>query len=633
MKIHSVDCSNNNLRELGTENKNVLSTEAFNEYYTSGNYETYFIEYFGDIASALSKINYADVYITDKFFAILFVEKGMLNTLLQSVPEIIAIQQNFAYTLSELIIDKDISKESIFYPDSIPLNGEGVVVGIVGAGVDYLSPRFITEAGDSRILSIWDQTINTGPSPEFFPYGTEYTKENIDTALKTSALGKSPYEIVPHKDDIGHGTAIAGIIGGRNLGGEDRLKSIVPKCEFAIVKLEEARESVLESAGIEKGTKNVYQSTTISSAIRYLSDLQVKLRKPMVVYLPLGSNFGGRDGESILERYIDNLTQRRNFLVATNTGNQGNGRTHTSGTISSTGDTKDILINISESQRALNVSIFTRRPDIISISITSPKGDTISKIPIPSIAEQNKYLTFEENSIRIDYFAQETLTGAVSISILIKNTIEGLWKISLFGDYIVSGIYDAWIPQSELLKGDTRLLNPDPYTTLLIPSTSINAMVTSYYNQIENTIAENSGRGYPRNGRIEPAITIEGLNLLTCGLEDSLILGSGAAMAGAILAGAVALVFQWGIVQGNYPDLTPPRVKNFLIASAVKDDDKIYPNQEWGFGKLSLERLYEVLYRTSNINIPRNRNLSNEDEFNSYLYINIPEKIYKNINK
>lgn len=633
MKIHSVDCSNNNLRELGTQNNNVLSTEAFKEYYTSGNYETYFIEYFGDITSALSKIDYADAYITENFFAILFVEKGMLNTLLQSVPEIIAIQQNFAYTLSELIIDKDISKESIFYPDSIPLNGEGVVVGIVGAGVDYLSPRFITEAGDSRILSIWDQTINTGPSPEFFPYGTEYTKENIDTALKTSALGKSPYEIVPHKDDIGHGTAIAGIIGGRNLGGEDRLKSIVPKCEFAIVKLEEARESVLESAGIEKATKNVYQSTTISSAIRYLSDLQVKLRKPMIVYLPLGSNFGGRDGESILERYIDNLTQRRNFLVATNTGNQGNGRTHTSGTISSTGDTQDILLNISETQTALNVSIFTRRPDIISISITSPKGDTISKIPIPSIAEQNKYLTFEENSIRIDYFAQETLTGAVSINILIKNTIEGLWKISLFGDYIVSGIYDAWIPQSELLKGDTRFLNPDPYTTLLIPSTSINAMVTSYYNQIENTIAENSGRGYPRNGRIEPAITIAGLNLLTCGLEDSLILGSGAAMAGAILAGAVALVFQWGIVQGNYPELTPPRVKNFLIASAVKDDDKIYPNQEWGFGKLSLERLYEVLYRTSNINIPRNRNLSNEDEFNSYLYINIPEEIYKNINK
>jgi len=628
-----VDCSNNNFRELGTQNNNVLSKEAFKEYYTSDNYETYFIEYFGDITSALSKIDYADAYITEKFFAILFVEKGMLNTLLQSVPEIIAIQQNFTYTLSELIIDKDISKESIFYPDSIPLNGEGVVVGIVGAGVDYLSPRFITETGDSRILSIWDQTINTGPSPEFFPYGTEYTKESIDTALKNSALGKSPYEIVSHKDDIGHGTAIAGIIGGRNLGGEDRLKSIVPKCEFAIVKLAEARESALELAGIEKGTKNVYQSTTISSAIRYLSDLQVKLRKPMVVYLPLGSNFGGRDGESILERYIDNLTQRRNFLVATNTGNQGNGRTHTSGTINSTGDTKDILINISESQGALNVSIFTRRPDIISISITSPKGDTISKIPIPSITEQNKYLTFEENSIRIDYFAQETLTGAVSINILIKNTIEGLWKISLFGDYIVSGIYDAWIPQSELLKGDTRFLNPDPYTTLLIPSTSINAMVTSYYNQIENTIAENSGRGYPRNGRIEPAITIEGLNLLTCGLEDSLILGSGAAMAGAILAGAVALVFQWGIVQGNYPELTPPRVKNFLIASAVKDDDKIYPNQEWGFGKLSLERLYEVLYRTSSINIPRTRKLSTKDEFNSYLYINIPEEIYKNINQ
>ncbi|MEG2018414.1 MAG: S8 family peptidase, partial [Clostridium sp.] len=385
--------------------------------------------------------------------------------------------------------------------------------------------------------------------------------------------------------------------------------------------------------GIDPNTKNVYSATAISSAIRYLSDLQQRLRKPMVVYLPLGTNYGGRDGGTIVERYIDNLTQRRDFSIVTDTGNQGTGRTHASGIIEATGDTQEIFVNVAPAQSSLNVSIHTRRPDIVSVSITSPSGANINKIPIPSINEQRKYLTFQENGINIDYFAQETLTGSVSINMLIKNTVEGIWKISLFGDYIVSGLYDSWIPQSELLKGDTRFLDPDPNTTLLTPCTAINIITTSCYNQINDTVIQSSGRGLPRNGKIEPSLTNGGVNLLTVGLDNSLILGTGGAMAGAILAGAVALIYQWGIVQGNFTQLFPPRVKNFLIASTIRDDIRIYPNDQWGYGKLSIDKLYEVLFRTSNISNARNHEPFFEDESLNYLYINIPMEIYKRFKK
>jgi subtilisin family serine protease len=631
MKFNHIEEPAYKLRELEMQNSSSLSAEDFNYYYTTENYETFFIEYVGDISAVLANIGYAHVYIIQKFFAILFVEKGMLNALIEKVPEIIGVQQNFIYTLSELTINNEISSASDFYNHNISFNGEDVIVGIIGTGIDFLNPRFITETGESRVVAIWDQTINTGPSPELFPFGVEYKRDTITEAIKTRDKGGSPYEIVPHKDETGHGTALAGIIGGKNLGDGDTLKSIAPNCEFAIVKLDDIKRSTLESVGIDRNTKNVYQGPAIASAINYLYDLQSKLKKPMVVYLPVGSNFGGRDGGSILERFIDSLTQRRDFSVVTNTGNQGKGETHTSGIIEVTGVEKDILINIGKSQSSLSVTIYIRRPDVMHFSITSPSGESITRIPIPTIKEQNKYLTFKKNDINIRYFAQERATGAVNINIMFQNTYEGVWKISLFGESIVNGLYDSWLLQLELLKEGTRFLNPDPKTTLLTPCVATNIISTSYYNQVENNVIESAGKGFPRNGTHEPSLTIGGVNLLTVGLNDSLVLGTGAAMAGAILAGAVALIYQWGIVQGNFTNLSPPRLKNLIIAGTVKEEDKIYPNDELGFGKLSFEVLQEVLLKTSN-NTRNNKN-SGEDEATGGLYINIPIELYKYLKK
>lgn len=187
---------------------------------------------------------------------------------------------------------------------------------------------------------------------------------------------------------------------------------------------------------------------------------------------------------------------------------------------------------------------------------------------------------FEENGISIRYLAQERVTGSVNLNIIIYNTVERVWKITLFGDYIVNGLYDSYLLQSELLKEGTRFLEYDPNTTLLTPCTSMNISSTSYYNQLNNTVIETSGRGLPRSGKIEPVLTIGGVNILTTGINDSLILGTGPAMAGAILAGTVALIYQWGIVDGNLPQLYPSRIRNLLISGTVRDDNKVYPNNE-----------------------------------------------------
>ena len=70
------------------------------------------------------------------------------------------------------------------YP-TLKLMGEGVMIGIIDTGIDYQNPVFRNADGSTRIAAIWDQTIQDGNTPEGFLYGTEYTREQINEALRS----------------------------------------------------------------------------------------------------------------------------------------------------------------------------------------------------------------------------------------------------------------------------------------------------------------------------------------------------------------------------------------------------------------------------------------------------------------
>ena len=50
----------------------------------------------------------------------------------------------------------------------LSLTGQGVVICIIDTGIDYTNPAFLDENGNSRILAIWDQTIQEGTPPDGF---------------------------------------------------------------------------------------------------------------------------------------------------------------------------------------------------------------------------------------------------------------------------------------------------------------------------------------------------------------------------------------------------------------------------------------------------------------------------------
>lgn len=54
----------------------------------------------------------------------------------------------------------------------LSLTGQGVILCFIDTGIDYQNPVFLDENGNSRILAIWDQTVQTGAPPDGLKYGS-----------------------------------------------------------------------------------------------------------------------------------------------------------------------------------------------------------------------------------------------------------------------------------------------------------------------------------------------------------------------------------------------------------------------------------------------------------------------------
>ena len=573
------------------------STEKKN-FYNDEDYISFVVAYDGNIKKEIDDINDASIFFIDDNFAILSIKLQNYMETIRSIKSIIYIELNGIYTLSESPVED--SKAPIFHINpSLNLRGSGVVVAIVDTGIDYLNNEFMREDETTRILRIWDQTIDSGKTPDGFISGSEYTEEDINKAIQAQKQGQNPYDIVPSKDDYGHGTKMAGIVGARGINRE--IVGVAPDCEFIIIKLQEASKEYVDFY-YAKGDKAKYRNTDIIMALKYLYELSFTLNKPMIIYLPLGSNLGDHAGASILERYVDTKISGRNSLfVVTSTGNQGNTDTHTSGEIKSNGDSQIIELNCGKEQQGLVLQIYAQRPSKIKLGILSPSGERFENTNprktnhiLINDAPTWKFI-YEGTTVQVTYDSPDEFTGDDKFVIKMEGITEGVWRFILTGNNIVDGKYYAWILQRELLAENTRFLNPSPYTTLTIPGTAKTIINTSYYNQNNGAIVSESGRGYTMKDYIQPIITAGGINAITTKPGGGTITMSGASVAGAILAGCCALIIQWAVVDGNDPQMYATKLQAYIIRGARKREGDTYPNRQWGYGILDMQEIFKSL--------------------------------------
>ncbi len=188
-----------------------------------------------------------------------------------------------------------------------------------------------------------------------------------------------------------------------------------------------------------------------------------------------------------------------------------------------------------------------------------------------------------------------------------------------------------WLPQRPLIEPTTRIISSTPYNTIEIPGNAKKAITTAFYNQNNNTVVVDSGRGYTADNRIKPNLATGGIMALTTGLNNKNTVISGSSVAGAVLCGATLLMLEWGIILGNDSNMYGPTIISYLTRGTNRRAGDLYPNPEWGYGMLNLQGSFEHLRSTS---LFRKYNKCNSKAINhlpSIFSINMPKELYRRI--
>ena len=209
--------------------------------------------------------------------------------------------------------------------------GSGVIIVLIDSGIDWtdLDFRSPSDPTKSRILFLWDQTLTPvagESSPSGFSYGVEYTQAQIN-----AELGSSPPGFVRSRDNLGHGTHVAGTAAGNGSSLFGTFTGMAPNADIIIIK------------ATEQG------SLPISNFIDGLTYAQTKgtlLSKPVVVNFSYGGQGGAHDGSEADEVALNTFVASPGRVVAVSAGNEGNNPIHTSGTLNASGGSTNLQLSV-----------------------------------------------------------------------------------------------------------------------------------------------------------------------------------------------------------------------------------------------------------------------------------------------
>lgn len=585
------------------------------------------VEYRGDLMGQIAKVDYACGDAITDTLAVVSVRTQDLERLRKDVPAIIFIEVRSIYTLQEISPSDVGNIETIKVNPYLDLTGRGVVVGIIDTGINYLNQEFMKEDDTTRIIRIWDQSIQSDKNPELY-IGTEYNKEEINNAIMAQKRGENPYDIVPSKDDNGHGTRMAGIVGARGYNG--KMVGVANDCEFAIVKLFESPSYKKTLRDNELPLVPAYNNSEVLAAISYISNLAQELKRPMVLFLGVGTTMGSHDGYNITGRFITSLANSSRIIFVTGTGNLGASQGHANGFLTKSGEVKTVELVIPREIRSFELYIWVQKPDRMFLNIISPTGDETGYFVSQIFFNNKKTFYLLNTQVEVIENDPESFTGHQVFIVKFTNIKPGIWKFNLKADLVTIGRFDIWLPDEVLLPEGTVFLNPVDDNTLTLPSTARKVVSVSYYDDRTGAVLAETGKGFNTNGIINPDIATVGTNILTISKEgDRVVTVRGSSAASAIVAGACALILQWAIVDRNNISINSNRIRSLLIYGAQRELLGVYPNRDIGFGKLDLLGVFNVINGNYRGSYQGEYDSEDYDEFYlDNLYVRISKNIF-----
>ena len=452
------------------------------------------------------------------------------------------------------------------------LSGKGVITAIIDTGIDIYSSEFRNADGSTRILDIYDQTLQR-----------EYSAADIDAFIGKDRnvytgrdISQEENEGIPAFDNIQHGTNVAVIACGKS--------GVAYESDIIVVKMGYSYNNQFP------------RTTSLMDAIDYIIRKAMEYNRPVAINISYGMNYGDHNGNTLLESYINAAASGYKCSICIGSGNEADKAVHYGGTIKNA-QTDTVEIAVGEYQSSIDIQIWKYYWDDIRVTLISPDG---TERVIVTHGKISRYTLGGTNVISLSGEPSPyNLYQEIYINLQLQGSYitSGIWKIQLYGENVRQGTYNIWLPASVSLNGATGVIRPVAYDTITIPATAGGCISVGAYNSYTGAYAAFSGRGSALTdvltAGIKPDILAPGVDIsIRRDTRQGVVYTSvtGTSYATPFVTGAAALLMQWGIVMGNDRFMYGEKLKAYLRSGARQLDGVTHtPNPITGYGALCVE--------------------------------------------
>ena len=483
----------------------------------------------------------------------------------------------------------------------VTATGKGVIVGIIDSGIDWRHPDFRDPADSlrSRILSIWDSNWvkkMEGAQADVFDYGREWTREEIEAALRGE--GSEPPRDTISLFGAGHGTFVAGIAAG-NGNANPRYRGMAPESEIVVYSLGPYPRLGKDSSNLE--------------GAHYIFDLAERKGLPAVVNISGSSLFTHRDREE-LESLLREAPGRALVAVA---GNRGLGRPHArfdltavaSYTIYRTrprGDEPGSELVVDACHQGPGeawVGVGLSENEMVWRSLDEIADDVTDSLGTARVSWSGSYTRdgYTPEPWTCQYQGAYKKSFSLRVHIEDSNPELAEWRVAARGSGVLHTYWSGRSLSSGEPLGDPQYRPSNNYYTLVSPGSFPEVItVGAFANRDLGFLGDRyldlfddlkigdilpfSSRGPTLDGLIKPDLVAPGvLTAPFSGDSTKYLTATGTSASAPVVAGAVALYFE------RFPQATNREVWRALTESAASDEfTGETPNYDWGYGKLDV---------------------------------------------
>lgn len=528
------------------------------------------------------KNNITQYIFLNDLLIVVYVEEDFDEDLFKNIDQVVWWEKSYSMSSLIEITDNIAQGESALQTIDIPymgstlytnLNGEGVVIALIDSGIDYLNQDFINEDGSSKILYMWDQESDYGSPPEGFLFGSEFTREKINDAISNDDKNLS-------KDEIGTGTMAAGIMvsEGKN---NPSYRGIAPKAELIVVKLRSYRDLFIE------GRIN-YKNTDFLVAISYVIQKFKEILKPVIINFTLGTMSGRENDHTLLNTF--NELKQSGFILVSGAGNQGNTDIHYSGNVSN-GESVDIAFQVGDDNN-LDIVVEGTEVDKLGVAVISPLGEISTTVFYsPNFETFTGRFNLEDVDYSISYNYPLIGTASLQVIVNLENIHSGIWTLRIIGEDVISGEFNAYLPNKNLISKDTRFIDSDSRATITRYGLMREVITVGTYNTKYNSIWIGSSKAPDiiRDSILD--IVAPGVDIISNYLDNTFNTATGTGVSSSIVCAVISLLIEFIMAQSELYRLSiySEPIKTYLMLGATQKGIYSYPNISYGYGVLNYE--------------------------------------------